>query len=312
MKKIYFLWIAVFFFLFSSFCYASTNTMDRRTLDDYGVHKKWDITGKNINNVLRTPYVDASERVYDFASILTQEEEEQLLELIQEYEEETGFTLVFLSDNFSYHNDDENETYATDFYDYNDFAIDEPLYSGVIFFRNTNVTDPYFGMYTFGNAQLYYDQNRVNAILDSIYSDIKSQNYMEGLDAFVDYLTTYYQEGVPSYLKDSYVDDMGYVVYVRTYQIPWVAVFIVAILGTTGVMAYLIHKNKMIRKAYQASEYLVEGSIHYSVRKDQFIRSHTTSHTISSSSGGSSGGHSGGGSHSGSSGGGHGSGGRHG
>ena len=74
-------------------------------------------------------------------------------------------------------------------------------------------------------------------------------------------------------------------------------------------MLILIKKNKMVKKQYQAEQYLSKESINITNRKDIFIRSHTTSYTESSSSG------SGGGSssHSGSSGGGHSSGGgRHG
>lgn len=312
MRKKYFIWFFVLFFLFSSFCYASTRTMDRTTLGDYGVHKNWVINDNNRSEVLRTPYVDASERIYDFANILSQEEENRLLELIQEYEEETGFTLVFLSDSFFYYDDSENEDYAANFYDYNDFGIEDPSYSGIVFFRNADSTDPYFGMYTFGTAQLYYDQERIDTILDDIYSDIKSQNYMEGLESFVHNLNYYYHKGIPSYLQDSYIDDLGFVIYVRAYHVPWKVVIIVAIIGTIAIMAYLINKNKMIRKAYKASEYLLQDSVQYQVRNDQFIRSHTSSYTVSSSSGGSGGSSGGGFSHSGSSGGGHGGGGRHG
>ena len=65
----------------------------------------------------------------------------------------------------------------------------------------------------------------------------------------------------------------------------------------------------MIAQETKANEYLDRNSINYSIRKDNFITSHTTSYVVSSSS--SSGG-GGGGSFSGSSGGGHSGGGRHG
>ena len=71
-------------------------------------------------------------------------------------------------------------------------------------------------------------------------------------------------------------------------------------------------KNKMVKPAYTASEYLNKSAINYKTKVDQFLTTHTTSHYISHDSGGSGGG---GGFHSsgGSSGGGHSSGGgRHG
>jgi hypothetical protein len=68
-------------------------------------------------------------------------------------------------------------------------------------------------------------------------------------------------------------------------------------------MLIMIKKNKMVRKATTAGQYLNQGSINYTQKVDQFTHSHTTHYTVSSSSGG-------GGSHGGSSGFGHGGGGR--
>jgi uncharacterized protein len=70
-------------------------------------------------------------------------------------------------------------------------------------------------------------------------------------------------------------------------------------------MLILISKNKMVKKASVARDYIDNASIEYTNRSDQFINSHTTSYTVSSSSSG--GGRSG--SSFGSSGGGHGGGG---
>ena len=75
MKKIYL--IILTFVLGLNIVSASTNTTPR-TDDDLGVNKKWEINEKNIDNVKRTPRVDASEKIYDFAEILTEEEEKKL------------------------------------------------------------------------------------------------------------------------------------------------------------------------------------------------------------------------------------------
>ena len=87
--------------------------------------------------------------------------------------------------------------------------------------------------------------------------------------------------------------------------IPYLDCGIGASVITLITMLILVRKNKMVRKAITANEYLDKGSINYTQSMDQFVRSHTTHYTVSSSSGG--------GSHGGSSGGGHSSGGgRHG
>ena len=76
--------------------------------------------------------------------------------------------------------------------------------------------------------------------------------------------------------------------------------------GTLLGMLGLVKKNKMVKKASNANDYLVKSSVEYLNKSDTMVSTITTHHRISSDSGG--------GSHSGfgSSGGGHISGGRHG
>lgn len=284
--------------------YASTTTYDRNSRDNYGVNKKWKINSGNKDNVLNTPLVDADEKIYDFSDILTDEEEKHLKNKIDEFIDKTGMDVVILTNNLPYSYDEENEDYAADFYDYNDFGIDFDNYSGVILFRNT-YSSPYYGAYWFGDAQLYY-KTRTDSILDDIYYDIKNGNYRNGFDVFLNRLDTYYDDGIPYEMKNYYIDDMGYLK--RKYVFPWMTAFLVAGIGTAIIMSILIKKNKMIRKAAEASNYLNKDSVKYSVKNDILVGSHTTHYTVSSSSGGG-GGHS---SSSGSSGGGHSGGGRHG
>lgn len=299
-------------------CYASTNTYER-TEDNLRVNKKWEIDRYNINDVLETPSVDASEKVYDFANILTDEEEKEVKELIDKFIKHTGFDLVFVSDSFTYSYDSQNEDYAANFYDYNDFGIDDEYYSGIVLFRNANSTDPYYGSYYFGEAQLYYSEDIYNEILDDIYSDFRSSNYLSGIKKFIKESTKYYDKGPAPGSENYYVDENGYLHYreganqVRPkYHPPIIQGLVIALIATAIVIGILVKKNFMIAQETKAREYLDQNSITYSVKQDQFISTHTTSYVRSSSSGGSSGG--GGGFHSsgGSSGGGHSGGGRHG
>lgn len=287
---------------------ASTNTYER-TEDNLRVNKKWDINKKNINNVLNTPSVDASEKVYDFADILTDEEEIQLKKMIDKFIEHTGFDMVFVSDDFYYSSDYKNEEYAADFYDYNDFGIDIEHYSGVILLRNNYAADRYYGAYFFGDAQLYYAGQRTENVLDAIYYDFRNDNYMNGFDTFFSYLINYYNNGKAREYKNYYIDDNGFLQ--KRFVPPIFISFLIAGITTTIVISILVKKNKMVYQETKAKEYLKVESINFSVKNDQFISTHTSSYVVSSSSSG--GGHSGGGgSHSGSSGGGHSGGGRHG
>lgn len=306
MKKRYFI-VLILLMMFVSSVNASTLTYDRRTLDNYGVNKKWKITENNLDDILNTYAVNSSELIYDFSNILTDSEEREAYKLAKEFKENTGMELIFLTDNLYYSYDSKNEDYAVDFYDYNDFGIDDKHYSGIIFFRNT-FTSPYYGLYFFGEAQLYYSDDIMNTILDNIYYDITNGNYYDGFELLTEELTKYYEKGYAPEYKYSYIDEMGYIQ--DKYRVPWGIAIIIPGIATAIIMSILISKNKMIRKEYKAHKYLIKDSVSYTRKEDRFITSHTSSYTSSSSSGGGS--SRSGGSRSGSSGGGHRGGGRNG
>ena len=190
---------------------AEVKTEDRNTLNNLGVNKKWEITAKNKSNVLNTPKVDSSEKIYDFENVLTEEEKTNLKTQIDQYMEKTGYELIILIKNIPFYEDSENETYATDFYDYNDFALELKGYSGTILFRNTYEEDPYFDMYMFGDTQLYYQgDGRNDAILDTIYNDLHNGNYYDGFSLYISMLDNYYDKGIANDLKNYYIDEDGY------------------------------------------------------------------------------------------------------
>ena len=83
MRKVCYLLLIVILF---SFCIvpvsASTNTFSR-TEDNLLVSSDITVTSQNIDNILNTPAVDASEKVYDFAELLTLSEEEKLYHQVE-------------------------------------------------------------------------------------------------------------------------------------------------------------------------------------------------------------------------------------
>ena len=305
MKKIWLILISLFLCL--GVVSASTNTTPR-TDGDLGVNKKWKIDEKNINNVKNTPRVNSSEKIYDFGDILTDDEEKELYEKVKEYIEYTKMDMVILTIDMPYTIDSQNEDYAADFYDYNDFGMDFEKYSGILLLRNKYSEDPYFNIYTFGNAQLYYDYYTCESILDDIFDEIKGKRYLSGFEHFISLSKQYFDNGPD---EDYYVDDDGYIhPNPPTYHLPLKTAGIISGVVTLIVMIVLVKKNKMVKKETLATVYVDKNSIKYNSKVDQFLHTHTSSYTVSSSSSGGGGGHS---SHSGSSGGGHGGGGgRHG
>lgn len=283
---------------------AYVEEMDRTSDNNYGVNKKWKITESNLYNIKNTPYVNADDKIYDFSDVLSDEDKETIYDEITDFREKTGMEMIILIANHPYYSDYQNEEFASDFYDYNDFGIDLEHYDGILLFRNTYESDPYYDMYTFGKAQLYFNSGRYNRVLDDIYSDLHNKNYLEGFKLFKKECLNYVNEGIASNYKNAYIDDMGYIKY--NYRAPIFLAIILSSIITLIVVLVLVSKNKMVKLAEKATEYLNKESLVFTKREDIFLRSMTTSYTVSSSSGG-------GGSHGGSSGGGHSSGGgRHG
>lgn len=312
MKKIFKFIIVLITLLNTINVYASTNTFDRNELENYGVNKNVQDINSKLSYIMNTKKVDASEKIYDFSDILTDEEEQLLKAKIDKFIEDNNMDMVIVTDNFAYTNDIKNQEYADDFYDYNDFGLNIEYYSGVLLLRNTYSLDPYYHMSTSGSAQLYLNDYRVNRILDDIYDDIHSGNYYEGFSKWITYTDNYIKEGYPSTASNYYLDTNGNMHRVKPkYHAPWGIAFIASLVVSLTIVLIMVAKNKMVKKARKASEYLDNNSINITRREDTFLRSHTTSYTVSSSSGGS---HHGGGHsfHSGSSGFSHGGGGRHG
>jgi uncharacterized protein len=310
MKKIYLFLLAIIL-LFTLNVHASTNTKERTADNNYGVTKETDYQSR-LNSIMKTKYVDASEKIYDFSDILTDDEEQQLKTLIDNFYNKTKMDLVIVTDNLPYTNDNDNMVYAEDFYDYNDFGLGTKHYDGIVLFRNTYQLDPYYDMRLTGEAQIYYTP-RIDDILDTIYSEIKNQQYYNAFKHFIELLDNYYETGIPSSMEGYTLDDTGHLVAPpeppKEYKIPTLWMIIAGVLGTSIFTGVNIKKNKMVKHAYEANTFIDQNTINYTKRTDTFINSVVTHHTISSDSGGSGGGFS---SHSGSSGFGHTGGGRHG
>lgn len=311
MKKL--LLVIASFFLFIGCVSAEVKTFDRTTLENYGVNKKWQIHDGNINNVLKTYAVDANDKVYDFANIITEREELELKELINNYYDQTGFDLVILTDDFYNTTDWENEEFASDFYDYNDFGIDDENYSGVIIFRNSYESYPYYAIYSFGDAQFYYSTSgRINTTLDNIYYDMRNANYEHAFKTIIEDLTEYYEDGYDDGMDDYELDENGFLVYSPKFHPPILIAAVISLIATLIIIGIQVSKNKMVKQATLAHDYIDRNSILYTRKSDVFYNSRTTSYTTSSSSGGGYSGGGGGGSRGGSSGGGHSGGGRRG
>lgn len=281
---------------------ASTNTRER-TEENLLVPDYITVTDQNKNNVLTTPSVDASEKVYDFADLFTDTEENNLYKQIISYINSTNMDMAIVT--IDTNDKSSAMVYADDFYDYNEFGIGSE-HSGLLFLIDMDTREIY--MSTCGNAINTYTDYRIDSMLDSIYTEFSDGDYYEGTSKFIQLSLSYSKLDVSS--------DNGYKINSRgelvkdnsRYYAIFVAAFIIALISVI-IMAAM---NKMVHKANSAESYLKKGTKSVTKVNEVFLGSHVSKVRIDTDSGSSGGGHSGGSStHFSSSGTSHGGGGHH-
>lgn len=287
MKKIIFTILC--FFLLVGFCNAEVKTYDRNTLENYGVNKKWRINDSNLYNVMKTHAVDASEKIYDFEDLLSETDEYFLKQMIDDYYETTGFDLIILTESFYNVDDDDNGDYVQDFYDYNDFGIDDKYYSGVVIFRNNEPGYPWYNVYSFGEAQYYYyyenSDSRIEHTLDYVYDDMVAGNYRTAMSQIITDLKNYYYQGKEDGMEDFLLDSDNMLVYAPSYHPPILFIIIVAAVVTLIYISSQVKKNKTVFLPRLAHDYLDSKGVTFFNKSDIKYDSRISSYTTSSGSG---------------------------
>lgn len=291
MKKIFVLFISLFLLVLP--VYASTNTYSRTTTD-LKVPKKIKYKSSMEHNVLLTPSVNANEKIYDFAELLTEEEEKQLYDKVKEFIANTNLDLAIVTINTNVK--DSTQEYADDFYDYNDFSID-----GLAFV--IDMQNRIFYISTAGKAMLYYDDYRIEYILSALDQEMYNHEYFNACNTLISQLTEYYNNGF-SDNADKYVV-IGTQIYRKT---PYLLLSIIAVVSATIGTLILALRNKKIKLATNSNDYFDNKSFEITKDTKEFISSNTSRVYIPPADSGG-GGSSGGGFHSGSSGASHGGGG---
>lgn len=271
----YFL-IAIVSFLFHiTSVFASTNVYER-SVDDYRVADWVQVTDSNKDSILNTPSVDASEKVYDFANLLTDSEEKDVYYQVQDFimEHDMDLAIVTIDSN----NKGSQVEYADDFYDYNDFGIGSSR-DGVLFLIDMQYRQIY--MSTTGDAIQMYSDYRIDQIMNAIYQYMTDTDYFNGISNFIDELSYYASVGYPEMDEASRLSVGQCLKYGA----------IISAIATFIIMLVLVNKNKLVRPATTAREYLDKESVVVNNYGDIFMGSNTVKHKIehsSSSSGGSS------------------------
>lgn len=232
MKRYVFLFIGLILMPIS--CFA-TNT-NIRTQDNPLVPKDVIVNKNNINDIINTPAVSSEEKLYDFASLITDSEKNKIVNKIEQFKKTTGMeSIVVITDNL---NGFSLSNYAYNFYDYNDFAND-----GVILVVYIDQVEPRIFMGNLGNAVTTYTDQRIKQILSYIYNDIKVGNYYSAISDYEKIINGFYvhdnnKDGEYKINKDG-----------KFYlSIPWAELIVLSLSLTFIIMFFLLKLMKKKEK----------------------------------------------------------------
>ena len=259
----------------------------------------------------KTPKVDNSIKVYDYADLLSDSEERELETIATNFVNTYNMdvAMVTINENPYGVSDYYSKVYAQDFYYYNRFGINSS-HDGFILL--IDMSNRYIYMATKGKAMLVYDDERIDNITEVAYDYLVNGNYYDGYKAMMEKASSYAKEGTAESNKYYCVDKDG-----EPYQcveipksINWPLSLVIGLLGSLVPAFVHTRKYKGIKLATNANSYLKNSNI--DTKTDQFLTTFTSrvrrSHDSSSGGGG---GHFGGSSTSHGSGGSFGGGGRH-
>ena len=214
------------------------------------------------------------ERVFDYADVLTDAEEDALRQMIAEKQDEIGcdIVLVTISDP-DYAGDNAMMNYADDFYDENMFGYDEPWGDGALYLDNfLGIGNSYSWFSTSGRVENRYSSSMIYDLIDDICYNVNR-------DPFGSY-QLYINSLAKTMSSNSSLD----------VEIPTFAIWGVAALITLIYILVCINRN-VGKKTTDANTYVAGGHAQFPDRRDVFISKHTTSRKIQTNSGGGGGGH---------------------
>lgn len=240
-----------------------------------------------ISDTIKVYKVDKSKKVYDFANLLSDQEEQELYEKSQEFIKNNKMDIVLLTINVNPYGSADSATkrYSEDFYDYNNFGVGKTM-DGIIIIIDMNNRYPYIT--TTGNAQLVYDDNRIETMHNLAYSYLASGKYYSALNSYLRSANSFAEKDIPDSNKNYCIDDDGEYYRCTKRSVNWIWAGVISGVATLIILVVTLGKYKGIRKATNAGIYLTNKKITNS--KDMFLTTFTSrvrrSHSSSSGSSG--------------------------
>lgn len=253
--------------------FASTK-VNIRTEGNYYVPSDVVVTESNKNAILSTPSVNAEEKIYDFAEILTDVEEETLFKNIKHFTSSTNIDYVIVT--AKKNNKASSKDYTKDFYNYNNFGND-----GIILLIDRDKNGIY--MSTFGKAVELFSDERMEPILKNVFELTKKKKFYDACKSFTTSISEIVKIGT---VKDGEVVKVGEDGTVKVSKdLHVVSVLLFSLLGTGIIIGILVLRCKMVRKATSARDYLNKDTMKIVDISEMFLGTRTFKASLTSSTG---------------------------
>lgn len=264
-KKLYILFLLL---IIPSFVHASTNTY-QRTTSDLRVPSEVKVSEYNQNDILTTPSVNDSEKIYDFGELLQSDEEIELFEEINTFIDRYQLDFFVLTNKEATLKS--TQKYLDNFYEYNYFGIGKSrdglglyidLYNRTIDFKTT------------GKAILIYDDARLNSIISRISPYFTSGQYSKGIKEAISMMSDYASSGKAPSNSMIDIDEYGNIIRIRS--VNW-GLTIILSLCLAGIITFItINSYKKVKKATNANDYIDNKASKFYMPIDQFLHTHTS------------------------------------
>lgn len=204
---------------------------------------------------------DNTIKVYDYAQVLTEQQEINLKSSVNKYIENNNMDMVIVT--VKHYNNTYLNDYMNQFYNQNNFGIGTSKDGVIIVLDLKNNED--IGIKAFGLASTKYSDNYIKSILNKVNKEKDYYNKLFNIIEFVDTNITYVDN---SFSYNNSID--------------WLSIVIVSFIIPTIVIFIGVFKNKSVKKEECANYYIKSGGIVISTREDKFITTNTKKSRINS------------------------------
>ena len=141
-----------------------------------------------------TFFAESQQKLTDDAGLLTSSEQATVTGMLEDASSKTGWDVIIYT-NYNGVDEYDIENYTNEYYDNHDYGIGDKK-SGIIL--NIDMSSRQMYVITKGDTMYYISDERNDAMLDDIQSDLIDGNYYAACETFVWHTVDYFEQGKPT------------------------------------------------------------------------------------------------------------------